>query len=369
MAHPAFAELIRSQDARAFSAHYAFNVSPVTDNAPFFFFTLKPEQVFRGLDRGGIDWKVNLGIAILGLVLVISVAAVLVFLVVPMLLSSEARSGRSVRLLYFIAIGLGYILVEIAFIQRFVLFLGNPTYALTVVVFLMLLSSGLGSVLSRRWFTEPTRVASAMAFIVAALVIYVFALPHLLEALVGLPFVVKLLLSALLLIPPGFAMGMPFPSGSARLVAAGFSPGECPGETRRRGMGVGHECCVERVGFGVGDGDCHPVRIECHAGLRRRGVCAGHVVAAHLQEATSNWQLATSQYSFRCPSPQDYSVLRFLSGARPRFPIRAVSAHNPVFMRLQRFRHPPPSFKICSAGKFSSLTLACHLHNSEPTLL
>ena len=213
MAHPTFADLIRSQDARGFSAHYAFNVSPVTDNAPFFFFTLKPGQVFRGQDRGGIDWKVNLGIAILGLVLVISVAAVIGFLVLPLLLSPQARSGRSVRLLYFIAIGLGYILVEIAFIQRFVLFLGNPTYALTVVIFLMLLSSGLGSVLSRRWFHEPIRVASAMAFIVAALVIYLFALPHLLEALVGLPFVVKLMLSAALLIPPGFAMGMPFPSG------------------------------------------------------------------------------------------------------------------------------------------------------------
>ena len=213
MAHPAFAELIRSQDARRFSAHYAFNVSPVTDNAPFFFFTLKPEQVFGGQDRGGIDWKVNLGIAILGLVLVISVAAVIVFLVLPLLLSSQARQGRSTRLLYFIAIGLGYILVEIAFIQRFVLFLGNPTYALTVVIFLMLLSSGLGSVLSRRWFEEPTRVASAMAFVVAALAIYVFALPPVLGALVGLPFAVKLLLSALLLVPVGFAMGMPFPSG------------------------------------------------------------------------------------------------------------------------------------------------------------
>ncbi len=228
MAHPAFAELIRSQDARSFSAHYPFNVSPVTDNAPFFFFTLKPEQVFRGLNRGGIDWKVNLGIAILGLVLVISVGAVLAFLVVPMLLSSEARSGRSVRLLYFIAIGLGYILVEIAFIQRFVLFLGNPTYALTVVIFLMLLSSGLGSVFSRRWFNEPTRVASAMAFIVAALVIYVFALPHLLEALVGLPFIAKLLLSALLLIPPGFAMGMPFPSGLRALSGQDSFPGTVP---------------------------------------------------------------------------------------------------------------------------------------------
>ena len=55
------------------------------------------------------------------------------------------------RLLYFIAVGLGYILVEIAFIQRFVLFLGHPTYALTVVVFLLLLASGGGSLASRQW--------------------------------------------------------------------------------------------------------------------------------------------------------------------------------------------------------------------------
>ena len=117
------------------------------------------------------------------------------------------------RLLYFIAIGLGYILVEIAFIQRFVLFLGNPTYALTVVIFLMLLSSGVGSLLSRRWFHRPTRVAWAMAVIVIALLVCVIVLPRLLGSLVGLPFVVKLLISAALLVPLGLAMGMPFPSG------------------------------------------------------------------------------------------------------------------------------------------------------------
>ena len=213
MSHPAFAELIGGQNARAFSQRYAYNVSPVTDNAPFFFFTLKPEQVLSGTDQGGVDWKVNLGIAILGVVLIISVAAVIAFLVLPLALSPHARSGRSLRVLYFVAIGLGYIMVEIAFIQRFVLFLGHPTYALTVVVFLLLLSSGLGSVLSRRWITKPIRVALAMAFIVIVLLVYVFALPHLLEALVGLPFVVKLAISGVLLIPLGFAMGMPFPSG------------------------------------------------------------------------------------------------------------------------------------------------------------
>ena len=220
MAHPAFARLILGQDSQAFSASYPYNVSPVSDNAPFFFFTLKPEQVFRNLDQGGIDWKVNLGIAILGIVLLVSIAAVIAFLVLPLALSPETRSGHSLRVLYFIAIGLGYIMVEIAFIQRFVLFLGYPTYALTVVVFLMLLSSGAGSVVSRRWFSEPTRVSLALAFIVAALLIYVFALPHLLEAMIGLSFTAKLLMSALLLVPLGFAMGMPFPSGLRALTSS-----------------------------------------------------------------------------------------------------------------------------------------------------
>src|SRR5208337_4274063 len=160
----------------------------------------------------GIDWKVNLGVAVLLMVFVISLLAVLAFLIVP-LAFARAHSHGPVRLLYFVAVGLGYILVEIAFIQRFVLFLGHPTYALTVVVFLLLLSSGLGSVLSRRWITRPIRVALAMAFIVIVLLVYVFALPHLLEALVGLPFVAKLAISGVLLIPLGFAMGMPFPSG------------------------------------------------------------------------------------------------------------------------------------------------------------
>jgi hypothetical protein len=212
MTHPVFAELIGSQDPRAFSAHYAYNVSPVDDNAPFFFFTLKAREALRRSDHGK-DFKVNVGVVVLALLVVISTCAVILFLVLPLALSPEARSGSSIRVLYFIAIGLGYIMVEIAFIQRFVLFLGHPTYALTVVVFLLLLSSGLGSVLSRRWITRAAQVRLSMAFIVTVLLVYVFFLPHLLEALVGLPFVVKLAITGTLLIPLGLAMGMPFPSG------------------------------------------------------------------------------------------------------------------------------------------------------------
>jgi hypothetical protein len=161
----------------------------------------------------GIDWKVNLGVAVLGMVLIISLVAVLAFLVVPLALRGSRRQERVVRLAYFVAVGLGYIVVEIAFIQRFVLFLGHPTYALTVVVFLLLLSSGAGSLASRRWLAAVVRVRLPLVCIVTALGLCVFVLPRLLHAMVGLPFGAKLLVSTLLLVPLGFAMGMPFPTG------------------------------------------------------------------------------------------------------------------------------------------------------------
>ena len=150
-----FTQLIQSNDPKNFAARYPYDVSPVTDNAPFFFFTLKPGQLLHPQSlMQGIDWKVNLGVAVLGMVLAISLLAVLVFLVLPLARGGRGRQPRPMRLLYFIAVGLGYILVEIAFIQRFVLFLGHPVYALTVVVFLLLLSSGAGSMVSRWWLPD-----------------------------------------------------------------------------------------------------------------------------------------------------------------------------------------------------------------------
>jgi hypothetical protein len=147
---------------------------------------------------------------------------VLAFLIVPLLLQTEA-SGNSASILYFVAIGLGYILVEVTFIQRFVLFLGHPTYALTVVVFLMLLSSGAGSVISRRWIAAPQRVWVPLLITASGLMVYVWILSQILNSLVGVPFPAKLVISALLLAPLGFAMGMPFPAGLRALARTGES--------------------------------------------------------------------------------------------------------------------------------------------------
>jgi hypothetical protein len=218
-----FADLIASNDPYRFAQSYAYNVAPVTDNAPFFFFTLKPAQILseEGLVEHGIDWKVNLGVLVLILVLVISLAAVLAFLILPLALQRSSRQSP-LPLLYFVAVGLGYILVEIAFIQRFVLFLGHPTYALTVVIFLLMLSSGAGSLFSRRWLPRTQMAWMPIALVVAALLVDVFFLPNWLEAWVGLGLYSRILVSGLLLAPLGFVMGMPFPTGLRALVA---SPG------------------------------------------------------------------------------------------------------------------------------------------------
>jgi hypothetical protein len=145
----------------------------------------------------------------------ISIVAVLAFLILPLAMHSRSKHlpAPSSRLFYFIAVGLGFILVEIALIQRFVLFLGHPTYALTVVVFLMLLSSGAGSFVSRKWLKQTSSVRIPLLAIAAAIVAYVFILPIALSSLIGLEFGLKLLISAAMIVPLGFAMGMPFPTG------------------------------------------------------------------------------------------------------------------------------------------------------------
>jgi len=208
-----FSKLIARNDPSGFARDYPYNVAPVDDNAPFFFFTLKTDQILHdgGLQRG-IDWKVNLGVVVLAMVFIISAIAVLVFLLAPMLIGG-GRVQRALPLLYFVCIGLGYILVEIAFIQRFVLFLGHPTYALTVVIFLLLLSSGAGSLFSRSWLSDAGRAWVPLIFLMIAIAVYTWGLAHLLTWLIGLPFPAKLVVSAAVLVPLGFAMGMPFPTG------------------------------------------------------------------------------------------------------------------------------------------------------------
>ncbi|HUQ50130.1 MAG TPA: hypothetical protein VM056_05390 [Terriglobales bacterium] len=215
----AFKTLIGQNNTLATSSHYPYNISPVYDKNPFFFFTLKTGHVFKNILAGtgrGMDWRINLGVTVLFMVFAISVVAVITFLIVPLwLYKSPTPSGFSpkVSLFYFVAVGLGFILVEIALIQRFVLFLGHPTYALTVVIFLMLLSSGAGSFAARRWLTHPNKVWLPLLLISAGVAAYLAVLPVILSSQIGAGFTIKVLISGVLIIPLGLVMGMPFPTG------------------------------------------------------------------------------------------------------------------------------------------------------------
>jgi hypothetical protein len=212
----------------AFCASYPYNISPVYDANPFFFFTLKTEDVIRKFVAGtgrGMDWRINLGVTMLFLVFVISIVAVISFLILPLLVFTknskpQNSTGGFTRLAYFIAIGLGFILVEIALIQRFVLFLGHPTYALTVVVFLMLLASGAGSLMAKRVLADSGSIWWPLVLIAAAVAAYLWLVPFVLDTFIGLPLLMKLAISALLIVPLGFLMGMPFPTGLRALAQA-----------------------------------------------------------------------------------------------------------------------------------------------------
>ena len=215
-----FGELLLTSDPAAYERNYQYNIEPVSDNRPFFFYTVQPRDVKDFLLRTGgqsADKKVNVAVQNLFYAMIVSVVAVLVILLLPpLVLGTRLPQDRAVRgfLVYFLAIGTGYILIEVALIQKFVLFLGHPTYALTVVIFSMLISSGAGSFASRTLIGDSTdRLLGALALAAVLVGVLAATVQPILSAGVGLPFAVKVIATVAMVAPPGFLMGLPFPTG------------------------------------------------------------------------------------------------------------------------------------------------------------
>jgi hypothetical protein len=115
-------------------------------------------------------------------------------------------------LLYFGLLGLGYLFVEIPLMQRSILFLGHPAYAMAAVLFAILLFSGLGSAASHRVSLRVTLIM--LPVVVLA---YTLGLPRLFQMTLAAPLWVRLIIAVVVLAPPGFLMGIPLPKGMARL--------------------------------------------------------------------------------------------------------------------------------------------------------
>ena len=214
------------ENADDFVARYKFHITPATDDKPYFFHFFKwsalPE-VMALRKRGGaslIEWSYLILIA------TIAQAAVAGVILILLPLSRVKRSwpaGAGTRMGgYFFLLGLAFLFVEMAFIQKFILFLSHPLYAIAVVLSGFLMFAGFGSAYSGRLArhveqTGRSPVSIAVAGISAIALLYMALLPMLFQQLMGLADGIKMVLSLSLIAPLAFCMGMPFPIGLNRV--------------------------------------------------------------------------------------------------------------------------------------------------------
>ena len=180
------------------------NLSAVTDDSPFYVdiaHGLHP--TLRELLSGAVLATLAVGLVVLG------------FGLTPQRRSEGVRpTPLAGWMLYFGMLGTGFMFVELALMQRFILLLGFPTRSLTVTLAALLLSSALGSWVTQRGTAEDARkrLLRLLPVLVALLLVYRFALAPVVGALLPLPLAVRIACTALLLLPAGFVMGMPFPT-------------------------------------------------------------------------------------------------------------------------------------------------------------
>jgi hypothetical protein len=116
---------------------------------------------------------------------------------------------------YFAGIGLGFLLIEVSQLQRLSIFLGHPTYSLTVVLFSILIASGVGSMLSERILRSDSTNAKLIPLLVllATVIVFGLATPSVVDAMDGASAMTRIATAVALLVPLGLVMGMPFSIG------------------------------------------------------------------------------------------------------------------------------------------------------------
>jgi len=217
-----YARLVLAGDREQFYAAYRSDIRPTTDDRPFFFHTTKLEDQFDV--AFGRSMLFGNGLSALMTLLGISTGLVALFIVGPLVLSARGTSrphGWLAWLVYFGALGAGFMLIEVSVLQRFVLLLGHPVYSLTVTLFSLLLGTGLGAAWSRRFDDATLRRTGVLGVtVVAVLALGVIAVATPIVAW-AIPFSreLRMLIAVAVLVPLGVALGIPMPTGLRMLSA------------------------------------------------------------------------------------------------------------------------------------------------------
>ncbi|MDJ0945322.1 MAG: hypothetical protein QNJ30_17780 [Kiloniellales bacterium] len=228
---------LASASAEDFLRQYKFDVTPTTDDQPYFFDFFRWHALPEFLElrtRGGaglLEW----GYLILTATLLQAVALSVLLILLPLWIwkgrPAREGQGRSI-LVYFLCLGLGFLCVEIAFIQRFIVFLSHPLYAISVVLSTFLVFAGLGSGYAgrlahrmrerqgaSRFSVRLSGIDLAVVAISGLALVYLVSLPVLFEWLIGWPDGAKVAVSVAVIAPLAFFMGLPFPLGLSAVSA------------------------------------------------------------------------------------------------------------------------------------------------------
>jgi spermidine synthase len=198
-------------------SQYLFNISPVTDNRPYYTGYVKPATiplVFNNINDLSEEWGYILQVGIFLLSIVFGALVILIPLVSRWRELFINHKAIPRVILYYAALGIGYIAVEIFLIQRLGFFLANPIISSTAVLTAMLSISGLGALFAGSYQGSSRRLILFAAIGIGLTMIgYIALLPAVTDALLGWPLLLKLLLSVILIAPGAFFLGIPFPTG------------------------------------------------------------------------------------------------------------------------------------------------------------
>ncbi len=215
-----------------FFAQYPFEVHAITDDGPFFWHFTPFKEVAGDFTTSVVadDLEVAIGERVLILLLIVATGFAAVFLLLPFVAIRDIfvalpQKGRSAT--YFAALGFGFIFFEVTLIQKLTLFLGYPTYSLTVTLASILLFTGVGALLSGRYKDRPHAVIPILlGAIIALTLFYAFGLPLVTDALLTTPLFVRIATAFLVLAPLGICLGTFMPLGLGAVAAKTDHPSE-----------------------------------------------------------------------------------------------------------------------------------------------
>lgn len=211
------AEFVLASNRDAFIENYPLDISPATDNRPFFFNVVRLGDLGRDeFTKSAIYGFGAEATRTLLITLGITFALSILLIILPLALGKGAvlrQSNGTGFIAYFAMLGLGFMLVQIPMVQKLNVYLGNPTYALALVLFSILLFSGIGSFMSQRVPAEKIlqNIQMTIAALLGLIGAYILLLPLLLDATQGFALTGRAIVVVLMLMPAGLLMGRPFP--------------------------------------------------------------------------------------------------------------------------------------------------------------